>query len=55
MTRSVELEAKFPLSAVMQGGPEMDLRASVARNWSRVEAVEGPHNRLDQHALYLRW
>jgi len=47
-TRSVELEAKFPLSALRKGGPDIDLRASVARNWSRVEQVPGPDNRLDQ-------
>ncbi len=48
VTRSVELEAKFPLSAVMKDAPGVDLRASVSRNWSRVEAVPGPDNRLDQ-------
>lgn len=48
VTRSLELEAKFPLSAVMDQAPGVDLRASVSRNWSRVEAVPGPDNRLDQ-------
>ncbi|WEF35015.1 TonB-dependent receptor plug domain-containing protein [Pseudoduganella chitinolytica] len=48
VTRSVELEAKFPLSAVMKDAPGIDLRASVSRNWSRVEAVPGPDNRLGQ-------
>jgi outer membrane receptor protein involved in Fe transport len=48
VTRSLELEAKFPLSAVMKDAPGVDLRASVSRNWSRVEAVPGPDNRLDQ-------
>ncbi len=48
LTRSLELEAKFPLSALMTGVPEIDLRASVARNWSEVDAVPGPDNRLDQ-------
>ncbi|QOY95662.1 TonB-dependent receptor [Massilia sp. UMI-21] len=48
LTRSLELEAKFPWSALRQGGPDLDLRASVSRNWSRVEAVPGPDNRLDQ-------
>ncbi|MEH6433964.1 TonB-dependent receptor plug domain-containing protein [Massilia sp. DD77] len=47
-TRSLELEAKFPLSAVMKDVPDLDLRASIARNWSRVDAVPGPDNRLDQ-------
>ena len=48
VTRSLELEAKFPLSAVMKEALDLDLRASVARNWSRVDAVPGPDNRLDQ-------
>ena len=52
LTRSLELEAKFPLSAVMANWlttvPEIDLRASVSRNWSEVDAVPGPDNRLDQ-------
>ena len=46
--RSLDLEAKFPLKAVMEGAPNLDLRANVSRNWSRVDAVPGPHNRLDQ-------
>jgi hypothetical protein len=32
----------------MQDAPAVDLRASVNRNWSRVESVPGPDNRLDQ-------
>jgi outer membrane receptor for ferrienterochelin and colicins len=48
VTRSIELEAKFPLSAVMQDAPGVDLRASLARNWSKVDTVPGPDNRLDQ-------
>ena len=50
LTRSLELEAKFPLSALalMKEAPDLDLRASIARNWSRVDAVPGPDNRLDQ-------
>jgi len=48
VTRSIELEAKFPLNTFGKNLPDLDLRASVARNWSRVEAVPGPDNRLDQ-------
>ena len=47
-TRGLELEAKFPLKAVMDDAPALDLRASISRNWSTVEAVAGPNNRLDQ-------
>ena len=46
-SRSVEVEAKFPLKALMDGAPAIDLRASVARNWSSVDSVPGPGNRLD--------
>ena len=52
LTRSLELEAKFPLSAVLPDRgtavPQIDLRASLSRNWSEVDAVPGPDNRLDQ-------
>jgi outer membrane receptor protein involved in Fe transport len=47
-TRGLELEAKFPLKAVMDDAPALDLRASISRNWSTVDAVAGPNNRLDQ-------
>jgi outer membrane receptor protein involved in Fe transport len=46
-TRGIELEAKFPLKAVMSTTQALDLRASVSRNWSTVESVPGPDNRLD--------
>ncbi|MDB5791445.1 MAG: hypothetical protein JWQ80_1469 [Massilia sp.] len=46
--RSLELEAKFPLKALLQGAPDIDLRANVSRNWSRVESVPGPDNRMEQ-------
>jgi outer membrane receptor protein involved in Fe transport len=46
-TRSVELEAKLPLKSLMSTTLALDLRASVARNWSTVQAVPGPDNRLD--------
>jgi outer membrane receptor protein involved in Fe transport len=44
--RSLELEAKFPLKALIATTTALDLRASVSRNWSRVDNVPGPHNRL---------
>jgi len=46
--RSVDVELKFPLKAVMDHAPALDVRASVSRNWSRVESVPGPNNTLDQ-------
>jgi outer membrane receptor protein involved in Fe transport len=50
LTRGLELEAKFPLKAVMKEAPALDLRASLSANWSRVEGVPGPDNRLDGQA-----
>ena len=47
-TRGLELEAKFPLKTVFEQAPAIDLRASVSRNWSAVDAVPGPDNRLDR-------
>jgi outer membrane receptor protein involved in Fe transport len=37
----VELEARLPLSKAL------DLRANLSRNWSRVDNVPGPENRLE--------
>lgn len=47
-TRSLEVEAKFPLKVFVKDAPALDLRASVSRNWSSVDSVPGPNNRLDQ-------
>jgi len=49
-TRGLELETKFPLKAIMRDAPAIDLRASVSANWSRVDGVPGPDNRLDGQA-----
>lgn len=46
--RSLDVEVKFPLKAVMTDAPALDVRASVSRNWSRVDSVPGPRNVLDQ-------
>jgi len=51
-TRGLEFEAKFPLKAVMKNAPAIDLRANFARNWSSVDAVTGPNNRLDQQTPF---
>ena len=47
-TRGIELEAKFRLSELIAGAPQLDLRANYSRYWSRVDSVAGPDNRLDQ-------
>jgi outer membrane receptor for ferrienterochelin and colicins len=46
-TRGLELEAKFPLTSVIASAPALDLRASLSRNWSSVDAVQGANNRVD--------
>ena len=47
-TRSLQLETRFPLRALLPAAPALNVRADVARNWSRVDAVPGPGNRLDR-------
>lgn len=49
-TSGVELEAKFPLTEVMAGAPNIDLRSNYSRFWSNVDGIPGPNNRLDQQA-----
>lgn len=46
--RTLDIELKFPLKALMKDSPAIDFRANVNRNWSRVESVPGPDNHLDQ-------
>ena len=46
--RTLDLEMKFPLKAVMIDPLPLEMRASVNRNWSAVDNVPGPNNRLDQ-------
>lgn len=46
--RSLGIETKFPLKAIMADAPALELRAAVTRNWSRVAAVPGPGNRINE-------
>lgn len=48
LLRSLELETKFPLKSLYPDAPALELNASVSRNWSQVEAVPGPHNRIER-------
>jgi outer membrane receptor for ferrienterochelin and colicins len=49
LVRTLDVDVKFPLKAVMrEGAPPLDLRFNLNRNWSQVETVPGPDNRLDQ-------
>lgn len=45
--RGMELEAKLPLRRLWRAAPAVELRANLARNWSRVANVPGPDNRLE--------
>jgi outer membrane receptor for ferrienterochelin and colicins len=49
-TYGIELEAKFRLDQVWAGSPPVELRANVSLYDSKVEAVPGPDNRLDQQS-----
>ena len=46
-TKGIELEAKLPLKAMIEGAPAIDFRANVSFNWSSLSSVAGPNNRLD--------
>jgi outer membrane receptor for ferrienterochelin and colicins len=49
LVRTLDFDLKFPMKAVMKdGAPPFDLRFNLNRNWSRVDTVPGPDNRLDQ-------
>jgi iron complex outermembrane receptor protein len=47
-TACIELEAKFPLTDVYPGAPNVDVRSNYSRYWSSVDGIPGPNNRLDQ-------
>ena len=47
-SRSIEFDAKFPLQSIYGSAPPIDFRFNIARNFSRVEAVPGPNNRLNE-------
>jgi len=50
--RSLTIETKFPLKAMYADAPALELRASVSRNWSEVDAVPGPGNRMEQQTPF---
>ncbi|MGZ5036532.1 MAG: TonB-dependent receptor plug domain-containing protein [Usitatibacter sp.] len=47
-TRGIELDLKVNLKTLFPSTPSMDLRANLTRNWSRVDQLPGPNNRLDR-------
>jgi iron complex outermembrane receptor protein len=50
VTTGLELEAKFRLDQLFDGAPGVEMRSNAALYNSRVKAVPGPDNRLDQQA-----
>jgi outer membrane receptor protein involved in Fe transport len=50
LVRTLQLEAKAPGKLLWAGLDGFDVRASFSRNWSKVDAVPGPGNRLDGQA-----
>lgn len=44
---SLELDGRWRLRATWPAAPDAELRAGLARNWSAVQRVPGPDNRLD--------
>jgi outer membrane receptor for ferrienterochelin and colicin len=42
----IEMDAKFPLTLWFAQAPAIDIRLNAARNWSRLDSVPGPDNRL---------
>lgn len=51
-SRSIEFDAKFPLQSMLAQAPPIDFRFNMARNFSNVEEVPGPDNRLDQQTPF---
>jgi outer membrane receptor protein involved in Fe transport len=43
----LELEAKFPLRSVLKDAPNIEFRSNLSFNFSRLNTVPGPNNRLD--------
>jgi outer membrane receptor for ferrienterochelin and colicins len=50
--RGLEFETKFPLKSVIAEAPAIQMRVNFSRNWSSVDDVPGPDNRLDNQP---RW
>lgn len=50
--RTLDVEARFPLKAFWAQAPAFDLRANASRNWSSVDDVPGPNNRLERQPAW---
>lgn len=47
VSRGIELEAKFNLQKLVKRAPGVELRINLNRNWSKVDNIPGPGNRLE--------
>jgi outer membrane receptor for ferrienterochelin and colicins len=45
--RGVELDGKFSLRSLLPKAPKVDIRFNLTRNWSSVDDVPGPNNRVE--------
>jgi outer membrane receptor for ferrienterochelin and colicins len=52
VSRSIEFDAKLPLQNMQETLPPIDFRFNMARNFSSVDEVPGPNNRLDQQTPF---
>ncbi len=48
VTSGVEFDAKFQLTEIIDGAPALNIRANLSVFDSKVNAVKGPNNRIDQ-------
>lgn len=44
----IEFDTKGKLSQLWEGAPAIDLRFNFAHNWSEVDTLPGPYNRIDE-------
>lgn len=44
----VEVESRFPLSSWLPAAPPLDIRVNLAWNWSAIDVIQGPYNKLSQ-------
>jgi outer membrane receptor for ferrienterochelin and colicins len=51
-TKSLEFDTKFPIQVFYKAAPPIDFRFNMNRNWSIVDSVPGPNNRLDQQTPF---
>lgn len=52
VSRGIELEAKFNLQKLVKAAPGVELRVNLNRNWSAVDSIPGPDNRLESQTPF---